>query len=189
MVQDDGNVSISGNVNIHKTSTPFNQYDYMYMSSPTSNETIGSALASSEANRIYRFNYQNGWEFQNGSTTMDQGIGYIAMGNTTGSFPKTQAVIFDGIVNTGTISPPIIRGPGEFENWNLIGNPYPSAINAQAFLDDPRNSSIVNGTIYLWTHNTQISESNPGPDKFNYATNDYATYTSGTGGVQAGSGV
>ena len=191
MVDDSGSVSASGTINIHKTSTPFNQYDYMYWSSPTSNETIGSALASSEASRIYSWHHQNGWIFANGATTMGVGTGYIAMGDVSGSFPKTQSVVFNGNVNTGTISKAIGKSPNigitNFD-WNLIGNPYPSAIDANALLSDSRNTSIVNGSIYLWTHNTQISESNSGPNKYNYSSNDYASFTSGTGGVAAVSG-
>ncbi len=186
MVQDDGIVSATGTININKTSTPFNQFDYMYWSSPTENETIGSALASSEASNIYRFDIINGWVAVNGSTTMDPGVGYIAMGDTSGTFPKTQSVVFDGVVNTGTITTPLAVNSGY--GYNLIGNPYPSAIRADRLLMDSRNTSVVNATIYLWTHNTEISESNPGPEKYNYTTNDYATFTAGTGGVAANSG-
>ncbi|NNC69692.1 MAG: T9SS type A sorting domain-containing protein, partial [Flavobacteriaceae bacterium] len=191
MVDNSGSLSVNGTINIHKTSTPFNQYDYMYWSSPTSSETIGSALATSEASRIYRWDHQNGWIFTPGSTSMGVGAGYIAMGDTSGSFPKTQSVVFDGPVNTGTIATPIGKSPNigitNFD-WNLIGNPYPSAIDANVLLNDPRNTSTVKASIYLWTHNTQISELNPGPDKFNYSSNDYASYTAGTGGVAAVSG-
>lgn len=191
MVENDGIVSASGTININKTSTPFNQFDYMYWSSPTANETIGSALVSSETSRIYRWDHQNGWIFTPGSTAMNVGIGYIAMGDVSGSFPKTQSVVFDGLVNTGTITTPISKSPNigitNFD-WNLIGNPYPSAVDANALLSDSRNTPVVNGSIYLWTHNTQISEANPGPEKYNYSSNDYASFTAGTGGVAAVSG-
>jgi len=70
----------------------------------------------------------------------------------------------------------------------LIGNPYPSAIDAAAFYNDPNNSPLLGGSFYLWTHNTAISNLLNGPDKFNFTSNDYAIFTVGTGGVQAGSG-
>jgi len=191
MIEDDGIIITTGTININKTTAPLNQFDYTYWSSPTENETIGSALASSEANRIYYWNNINGWFAAGPSTIMDPGIGYIAMGPTSGTFPQTQSVIFDGIPNTGIIETPIAKNPDPLAtdlDWNLIGNPYPSAINTTLFLDDPLNTSVVNGTIYLWTHNTELSIDNPGPEKYNYSSNDYASFTPGTGGVAAVSG-
>tara|TARA_R110002073_G_scaffold57778_4_gene146747 strand:- start:164675 stop:167311 length:2637 start_codon:yes stop_codon:yes gene_type:complete len=191
MVEDDGIVTSSGTINIHKTSTPTNKYDYIYWSSPTANETIGSALATSEANRIYSYHHENGWASANGATTMQPAIGYIAMTPIAGTFPQKQSVVFDGLVNTGVIQTSIEKSTNTEQadlDWHLIGNPYPSALDAKAFLDDPLNTSIVNGTIYLWTHNTAISKSNAGNNSYNYSSNDYASFTSGTGGVAAISG-
>ena len=51
---------------------------------------------------------------------------------------------------------------------------------------DPTNSTIVNGTIYLWTHNTAFSNTIPGTAIYNYTKNDYAKYNI-TGGVKTGS--
>jgi hypothetical protein len=52
---------------------------------------------------------------------------------------------FTGIPNNGSI-PITIGGTGSF---NLIGNPYPSAINADKFLDI--NSGVLGGTFILDT--------------------------------------
>lgn len=186
MVQDDGTVTGSGTTNVNKTSTPFNKYDYMYWSSPTNNETIGSALTNFTPEYIFRFdNPSSSWANVNGGTIMSPGVGYIAEGDTSGSFPKTVNITFDGTVNTSNITTPL--GTGSL-GWNLVGNPYPSAIDANLLLNDISNSSIVNATIFLWTHNTEISDETPGTEKYNYSSNDYATYTAGSGGVAAVSG-
>jgi hypothetical protein len=37
---------------------------------------------------------------------------------------------------------------------NLIGNPYPSAIDGAAFIRD--NSTVIEGTIYFWMHAIKI---------------------------------
>ena len=206
MVQDDGAVAASGTINIHKTTTPIELYDYTYWSSPMTNETIGNVFTESPSGYIYRFEASNFsdispddgfdddgdvWVPVSGSTTMDVGHGYAVMGPLTGSFPRTQSVIFNGILNNGIITEPIVLSANPADNdddFNLIGNPYASGIDAEAFLNESSNSAIIGGSVYLWTHNTPVSSSNPGPNTQNYATNDYAIYTVGTGGIAAGSG-
>ena len=67
------------------------------------------------------------------------------------SFPYKQPVQFVGEPNNGdqffTLDP--VSGVK-----NLIGNPYPSALDANAFL--LANQDKLEGTIYFWTHNTAI---------------------------------
>ncbi len=183
MVEDDGVVTSSGTINIHKTTTPYNDpLDYTYWTSPTINETFGSAFASSRPDRFFEFNAVTGWIAKTGTDVLEIAKGYIASAPNSGSFPQTQSVIFDGLVNNGVIETsnfPVING-----NWDIIGNPYPSAISADSFLDDPLNSSVVDGTIYLWTHNTPISDGT-GDERYNYSASDYASYTVAVGGTAA----
>ena len=194
MTNDDSDVSVTGNVNVHIESAPFKKYDYHYWSSPTANVTIGSALSSSVVNRIFNFNTAissnttNGWSTVPTSTVMVPGVGYIGMAPIADNAPRTQDVIFDGIPNNGVIKTPIslsADSTNENDDWNLIGNPYPSSIDAALLLAHPLNTDIVSGTIHLWTHKTQRDDT---VDKNQYSTDDYATYTYGTGGVKATSG-
>ena len=68
-------------------------------------------------------------------------------------------------------------------DFNLLGNPYPSAINIDAFF--VANSSFIEPTAYLWTHNTEISNVNSG----DFVSSDYATYNfMGGTGTSSGSG-
>ncbi|HPS72659.1 MAG TPA: T9SS type A sorting domain-containing protein [Bacteroidales bacterium] len=80
------------------------------------------------------------------------GIGYMmwSSSSTTNTTPITSS----GILNTGTMSIPVVRSsypaaPGQpYDNWNFIGNPYPSAV-------DLASSNITwNNTIqeaYFWS--------------------------------------
>src|SRR5690606_16855170 len=72
------------------------------------------------------------------------------------------------------------------DNWNLLGNPYPSAISADAFLG--ANANLA-GFIKLWTHGTLPSAaiSDPFYEDFmiNYTVADYITYNA-LGGTQSG---
>ncbi|WP_405199562.1 LamG-like jellyroll fold domain-containing protein [Christiangramia sp. LLG6405-1] len=74
------------------------------------------------------------------------GIGYTMKG-TNGYVPVSnlQNYTFRGVPNNGDIT----VGVGSNQNL-LTGNPYPSAIDANAFIND--NLNDFNGTIYLWDH-------------------------------------
>ena len=73
------------------------------------------------------------------------------------------------------------------DNWNLLGNPYPSAISIGSFL---AANTEIDGFVRLWTHGTLPSTSVADPfyDNFvsNYTATDYiaingAGATSGSG--------
>ena len=107
------------------------------------------------------------------------GQGYIfrAPTNFPVAGPPTPQVFianFAGVPNTGTYTIPITGGASQF---NLLGNPYPSALSADAFLLDPANAATIGGTIYLWTHNTPLNAA------YQYTGSDYAVsnYLGGTG--------
>jgi hypothetical protein len=153
------------------------------------------------------------WQNVSGATVLQAGKGYIAMGEGS-PFPlvlpptgtQTQSVVFDGgKPNNGVITVPVTLDkynqdnddtPGTYSgadsfhtNLNLIGNPYASAIDIAALRTDPANAAILEGTFYLWTHDTQIT-SGGGPWAWNFTNDDYATITVDAGGVfsQVGAG-
>jgi len=170
------NIANSGNITFKRKTTPLKQYDYTYWSSPVSGTTLGQLATNS---LFYSFNPSiNNWVWQASTTSMTAGVGYIGRAPSGLNYSTSQIVEtnFSGIPNNGTITTPIIKGSGTF---NLIGNPYPSAIDIDIFLTDASNSSVVNGTIYLWTHNTAITNNV-------YTANDYAKYNF-TGSVRTSS--
>ena len=196
MTNDNGLVINNGIINIHKTTTPFKQYDYTYWSSPVKNANLENIFEASPQNSFYIFNTQNygdldndsydddenAWQPTNG--IMEMGKGYTAMAPNTNPFINTQSVIFTGEVNNGIIRAPIYLSEddlNEDDDWNLIGNPYPSAIDAELFLN---KNTILSGSIYFWTHNTSA---NSNEDHKKYSSDDYAMFTVGTGGVMANS--
>jgi hypothetical protein len=164
----------SGNpISYKRKTTPLKQYDYTYWSSPVANPLL-SQLATNSL--FYSFNPSiNNWVWQAGTTSMAKGAGYIGRSPSGLNYATPQIVetCFVGIPNNGDISIPIAKGTGAF---NLIGNPYPSSIDIDLFLTDAANSGIVNGTVYLWTHNTVFTNNI-------YTTNDYAKYNF-TGGIR-----
>ena len=141
------------------------------------------------------------WSFV---TTMTPGKGYIIMVPYQ-PFPTplyTQAtVIFSGKVNNGIVqNNDIALTPDNIpagvndavDDFNLIGNPYPSAISADAFINANISGTgsinrTIDGTLYFWTHKKDLSANNFGPDAFNYSQDDYAVYTLAGGVGTSGS--
>lgn len=183
LVQVNNSASNIGNITFKRNTTPLKQYDYTYWASPLAVQTL-SQLASPSL--FYSFNPNiNNWSYEASTTAMAVAKGYISRvpNNLNFATPQVVTATFTGVPNNGIISAPIIKGTGTF---NLIGNPYPSAIDIDAFLLDSANTGVVNGTIYLWTHNTAIANSVPGTSIYNYTRDDYAKYNI-TGGVKTAS--
>ncbi|NMH87411.1 T9SS type A sorting domain-containing protein [Flavivirga algicola] len=141
------------------------------------------------------------WSFVSGATTMTPGIGYAAMHKESvfvgpGSPPYQFDYTFTGDFNNGIITVPVVRNDGSSldNNWNLIGNPYPSAISISDFFTQNTYNAATNtagtleGAIYLWSQNTPPSSTANGNQRLNFATSDYATHN-GTGGAAGGDGV
>jgi len=103
---------------------------------------------------------------QNG--TLLSGYGFTMKG--CGIATPTQNYTFIGKPNNGNIDLTVSAN-----NLNLCGNPYPSAIDANQFIDD--NVSSITGTLYFWEHYS----TNTSHNTVEYQ-GGYATYTK-TGGT------
>ncbi|MEQ3654909.1 MAG: T9SS type A sorting domain-containing protein [Dokdonia sp.] len=88
-----------------------------------------------------------------------------------------------GVLNNGLVSVPIQYNGQTKNNFNLLGNPYPSAIDADALI--AANDMI--GTVYFWEHLTAPSTAIPGYLQNNYSMNDISLYNI-SGGVAAANG-
>jgi hypothetical protein len=189
-----GNISYERIVSIRKN-------DYVYWSSPISNFNVNVISPLTPSNYIFKWNptvaNTNGgfgnWVSAAGEI-MTAGKGYIVKGpesfiNTAQNFTAT---FVNGVPNNGIITTPISRGNyigvnyngtngaqiTRFDdNWNLIGNPYPSAIRALDFLNLNTN---IEGAVRLWTHTSLPSSAVTSPfygtTQSNYTPADYITY-------------
>lgn len=203
----DANIGI---VKIERTTKPMNYYDYTYWNSPVtsaSNFTLGSLSPGSTYIYSWTPSISNGkgnWQSVLSTASIVPTKGYIVRApNTFSTSTKvTHTGTFSGTPNNGPISTPISKGTfigtvgvdAEDDEWNLIGNPYPSGIDATTFLNLPANAAVIEGTIYIWTHNTVPSTAAPDPFYgdyvLNYTENDYAVFntTGGTATAAASSG-
>ncbi|RVT77498.1 hypothetical protein EOD40_06760 [Flavobacterium sufflavum] len=97
---------------------------------------------------LYKFdNYANAyanWVQMNENSAIRVGQGYTMKGS--GAATTTQNYTFVGKPNNGLIN---TNSVGD-NQLLLAGNPYPSSLDSEAFINDNINS--INGTIYYWEH-------------------------------------
>ncbi|MDN3664770.1 hypothetical protein ACFFU1_00905 [Algibacter miyuki] len=200
-----------GTTSFTRSTHPLNNwYDYTYWSSPIKNLTI-AASPLKHTNRRYWFDANNyldqyteinntdtfeviqasddiddngdDWQYATDTTIMTPGVGFAAMhyiSGYTGVQPYDYEFI--GEFNNGIITTPISHNPlNTGGHWNLIGNPYPSALDFDAFVTN--NPGVIEGAAYLWSHSTPISETTSGNESLNFSQNDYVIMTTGSGSV------
>lgn len=166
LYQLEDHVSNSGMIKLKRKTTPILLTDYTYWSSPVSSQKLINVSPDTPSDKYYSFEaLKNSWANEISTNVMAVGKGYIICGPATfsKSISAKYEAIFAGIPNNGLISIPIATTTTS----NLIGNPYPCALDADLFIN--ANKGILNGTIYLWTHNTAIN-------KNAYTSDDYAVY-------------
>ncbi len=195
LVMYDNTAQIEGTIaKIEKSTTLNNSRDFTYWSSPISSASIADVFLGVRSGRTYYFDqskttasspdndpegtYWHVWVPANGS--MKPGRGYASEGMT--DQPNMHQITFEGTPNNGVIYEQVHFNDDEDDNndYNLIGNPYPSAIDIDLFFD--KNEEVIDPAIYLWTHTTPVSE-----ESGDYSFNDYATYNR-TGGTAVGAG-
>ena len=186
----------------YKRNTNLRRYDYTFLSSPVENQLVNSVTqAPLVTGPVYKWHPtipnpnggQGNWENALGDI-MVKAKGYTV--RSPDSFPFTTPTpyngLFKGVPNNGIITIPVSRGTFYYigppyignngtemntfsDNWNLIGNPYPSSIRGSQFLFD--NRTKIDGSLYIWKHQVLPSptESQPfyGSFGYNYTPNDY----------------
>lgn len=203
MTNNDAEILIAGVFQVHKATTPLNdRNDYTYWSSPVEGVDISTVFqpGTYHQSRLYFWDQSVANVIPGGGSealgewipaaglTMQPGRGYISQGPVLGTYPLQATVSFTGKPNNGIITldeNTIVYNADSNPNndLNLIGNPYPSAIDADLFITDPNNTSMY-GTLWFWTHGVVNNQNNSGEQ---YSSNDYASYNL-TGGVAAVSG-
>ncbi|MDA0176442.1 MULTISPECIES: T9SS type A sorting domain-containing protein [Mesoflavibacter] len=113
----------------------------------TSNYNGTSAPLNIEQYWLWKYNpgtAYSEWDYVGQSGFVDAGYGFTMKGVIGGN----QQYDFRGKPNEGEISTAVGLG-----QETLIGNPYPSALDALAFIHDPNNVPLLDSaTLYYWDH-------------------------------------
>ena len=176
------NVANTGNIT-YRRNTMMRKFDYTYWSSPVAGEILDDLSPNTLEDKYFSWNATgNNWVNVPFSTIMAPGIGYIARGPQGYSVTNLTSFTgsFIGVPNNGDYSIAIAKSG--VNDLNLIGNPYPSALDADLFLLGNTGAFVTGTTLYFWTHNTLFTNNV-------YNDSDYAmyNYTGGTRTAEAAS--
>ncbi|MHA7942517.1 T9SS type A sorting domain-containing protein [Formosa sp. 3Alg 14/1] len=184
-INNDNKYTNTGDINVERLPENIKLYDYVYWSSPVEGFNVSNIPSS----RTFKWDPTS--VNANGSTgdwtsvsneIMVPGSGYIARVPNATPFTTT----FTGVPNTGEITIPVKKSTGTLpaeegnRDFNLIGNPYPSAINVTDFLVLNTN---LDGYVRIWTHNNGIAQGGDSGFYENFGYNYIDSYikVNGTG--------
>ena len=192
---------VNGTFTYERSASTIKGSDYIYWSSPVANQDMSNIYTTPTQGPKYLWNTtatnSNGGmgNWASASGVMSPAKGYIIRGSNNYNLAAcTINSSFTGTPNNGNITIKATRGsmlttnvgpsltyPNPVlnawdDNWNFIGNPYPSAINGLQFLST--NTTNLMGSIRLWRHlNTPTTIASPFYQSFvyNYNSSDYLT--------------
>ncbi|WP_456315061.1 DUF7507 domain-containing protein [Pseudomonas shirazensis] len=180
LVQVNNNAVNSGKITYKRTAVQIRQADYTYWSTPVSPQRLIDVSPASSYNKFFGYS-GTAWVATYPTGNMVVGKGYIIRGPDTfsNSAKADYTASFSGVPNNGILTGETMQA----DKFYLIGNPYPSALDADTFIDENR---FLEGTLYFWTHNTPVVLS----AAYRYSSTDYASYnlTGGVGSQPAPSG-
>jgi hypothetical protein len=167
----DGGGAVAGNIVVRRQG--HNTPSHNFYSAPVTGATTAVLPAQSYSYNTTASTSTNtddgdepGWVPASGAMTPGQGFTAVSAGN----------VVFTGTATQGAVNYPVVLSGN---NCNLVGNPYPSPISANAFLavNGPAGSNRIGGSLYFWDDD--------GSNGTNYSSSDYAVWN-GAGSVGGG---
>lgn len=183
------NATNFGVINLKRNSASMALLDYTLWSSPVAAQNLfafSPNTVTTPTTRFYSYTTATNSYDNTGITntsTFTAAKGYaVRAPNTFNATPAVFTGTFTGVPNNGNVS---IALDATTPGFNLVGNPYPSPINASAFVT--ANASLIDGTLYFFSHNAKSNgtayEASSGGTGMQYAT------WNGTGATAAASGV
>lgn len=176
-------------INVKRKTNALSRLDYVAWSSPVSGQNLKAFSPNTVSNRFFTYDGDTGsytTVANPANTVMAPGTGYQI--RTPNNFPTYDAAnaagtakvfegTFSGTPNNGDIT---VTAKDE-SGYILLGNPYPSAMDAQAFYSANQNS-MNSAAFYFWNSAAKMDSNNQ------YTTNSYVTYNA-TGTVPATAGI
>ncbi|GGB68937.1 hypothetical protein GCM10007424_06130 [Flavobacterium suaedae] len=167
----------SGNIIVYKNSSLLYRLDYTIWSSPVEGQNLKDFSLYTLNDRFYLYNSLTSLFETTDPTAQDfePGYGYLIRmpnsdsepGYNNGSTPIVFTGEFTGVPNNGDINVSVTTAG---DAYNMLGNPYPSAINIHAFFDTNVGAINQSSALYFWRKRNN-------PDATTYATITKLAYT------------
>ncbi|MGL2965223.1 hypothetical protein [Flavobacterium sp. XGLA_31] len=196
LIQDGTTNTNTGYVVVKRNSSLLKRLDYTLWSSPVSGaQTLFdfSPLTSNSAPSNIRFyTYNTNTNFYEvttpETTTFATAAGYLIRirNNHPATTPTIWTGLFTGVPNNGDYTYTMADN-GAGKRFNLVGNPYPSPIDATAFVT--ANSDNITGTLYFWRKtNGTANAAYCTWSTLGFVTNEDSQAVDPNGVIQAGQG-
>ncbi|MCK0115368.1 HYR domain-containing protein [Gelidibacter sp. F63206] len=132
----------------------------------TSGTDANNATNTMSSRWIYEYSEglngdHSAWLHKGATGNFDLGLGFTMKGSGAGNGSSMQNYTFVGQPNNGTITNTVTASAGT-ENQTLVGNPYPSAIDAREFIRDNipgaganvGSTGSIDGSLTFWRQST-----------------------------------
>jgi hypothetical protein len=185
LFQSDATAVNTGTIIVKRNTSNIVRLDHTLWSSPVTGQNLFSFSPNTLVNRFYVYNTATNSYVTTGLSntslfTPAKGFAVRAPNNQSATTPAQWTGIFTGVPNNGTKTFTLATDAANGYNYNLVGNPYPSALSASDFY--AANSSVIGGTLYFYAHTLTMNASGLFPTGTNYAT------WTGLGGAAATAG-
>ena len=141
----------SGDITVQKSSSMLKRLDYTLWSSPVERQKLLTFSPLTSIGRFYSYNSNTNLytTVTSPSTTeFSLATGYlIRMPNNHPTIATAWKGSFIGVPNNGDVSYKI-KDLEIGKPFYLVGNPYPSKLDAKTFVND--NSAFITGSLYFW---------------------------------------
>ena len=159
-----GELTVNGTTSVNQNLTTGRNW---YIASPVT--VASSSVFNVPTNQLYWYDETNGssatldWPLITTNTSLNVAQGYVAY--LTGSNPVT-VTFTGGSLNTGDITTGVNGVPaltstsaaGDYQGYNLSGNPYPSYLNAMMAINNANTtagSTVIDPTIWYRTQSLE----------------------------------
>ncbi len=173
LFQTNANALNVGNISVKRNTSPIIRLDHTLWSSPVMGQNLYNFSPETLSHRFYTFNtnsnvYSSTTLNSSSKFTPAMGFAIRAPNNQSSTIPSEWTGTFMGVPNNGTYSVPLATYITNGNNYNLVGNPYPSPINTKQFLEE--NSQTIKGVVYFYQHTLTMNAAGLFPIGTNYAS-------------------
>jgi hypothetical protein len=192
LIQSQDFIANTGAITIQRNSSALKRLDYTLWSSPVANQILTDFSPNTLTSRFYTYNTSTNLytviETPN-TTAFDPAKGYLI--RVPNNHPTSATVwtgSFTGVPNNGSYYS-FLADSGPDQRYNLVGNPYPSPIDALAFVSSDNNTNNITGVLYFWRKgNNSTSPSYCVWSSLGFISNGEDGVTDPNGIIQTGQG-